>query len=40
MVTTENYGEVNYRLLVSCFKFADSKITQGVAINLLSNPLI
>ena len=39
-VTVENYGAVNYRLLMSCFKIAGCKITHGITLNPPSNPLI
>lgn len=39
-VTVENYGAVNYRFLLSCFKIAGSKITHGITLNPPSNPLI
>lgn len=39
-VTVENYGEVNYRFLLSCFKIEGSKITHGITLNLPSKPLI
>lgn len=39
-VTVKNYGVVNYRFLMSCFKIAGSKITHGIILNPPSNPLI
>lgn len=39
-VTVENYGAVNYRFLMSCFKIAGSKITHGITLNPPSNPPI
>lgn len=39
-VTVENYGEVNYTLLMSCFKIAGRKKTHGITLNPPSNPLI
>lgn len=39
-VTDENYGGVNYRFLMSCFKIAGSEITHGITLNPPSNPLI
>lgn len=39
-VTVENYGEVNYRFVVSCFKIADSKITHGITLKPPSKPLV
>lgn len=39
-VTLENYGAVNYRFLMSCFKIAGRKITHGITLNPASNPLI